>query len=82
MVLPPNTEGLPAPPPYIFFGVEFQRSEYEKAVWYKNQWVAQRYNNPASCYWFYLTALSDPGGIYKAHSSKFRPWDGSVACEP
>lgn len=82
MVLPPNTEGLPAPPPIVLFGVEYERTEYDKAVWYKNQWAAQRFNNPSSCYWFYLTALSDPGGIYKVHSSKFRPWDGSVACEP
>jgi hypothetical protein len=82
MVLPPNTYGLPPAPPTTvttFAGsVTFYPNEYDKAVWNKNVWITQRYAN--GCYALHLTALSDPGGIYKVLSAKFKTEDSSVPC--
>lgn len=73
MVLPPNTDGLPPAPPTTYASlagpITFYPSEYEKSVWNKNVWLDQRYTD--GCYFLYLTALSDPGGIYNIYSGKF-----------
>ena len=85
MVLQPNTVGLtPAPPTVIqtLMGpVTIYPNDYEKAVWNKNQWITHRYAFPFSCYGFYLTALSNPGGIYNLRNDHFVPYDATISCE-
>ena len=82
LVLPPNINGLPPAPPTTYSTlagpVTFYPSEYEKSVWNKNVWLDQRYKN--GCYSRYMTALSDPGGIYNIFSGKFTT-ETPAACE-
>ncbi len=84
MVLPPCYDGMPEPPsiqiPILTGGtMTIPPSEYEKARYYKQMWLAQRYTN--GCYSLYLTALSNPGGVYKLLSAKFRTEDPTQGCE-
>ena len=84
-VLQPNTNGLdPAPAtviPTVFGLTTIYPTDYQKAVWNKEQWITHRYAFPFSCYSFYLTALSDPGGIYNVRDDHFVPFDATLSCE-
>jgi hypothetical protein len=73
MVLPANTEKLSAPPG--------NKNDYETAIWYWSHWLDVRYLPASACYHLHLTALSDPGGIYKIFDVAFRPTDGAP-CNP
>lgn len=84
-VLQPNTNGLtPAPTttiPTLTGPVTIYPTDYQKAVWNKNQWITNRYAFPFSCYSFYLTALSSPGGIYNLRDDHFVPFDATLPCQ-
>lgn len=73
MVLPSNTAKLAAPPG--------KKSGYEEAIWYWSHWLKVRYLPASACYHLHLTALSDPGGVYKIFDAAFRPTDG-MPCTP
>lgn len=84
MVLPPNHDGLPEPPSITITmigggSVVIPPSEYDKARWYKQHWIDDRYLN--GCYSLNLVALSNPGGIYKLFSAKFRTEDSTQGCD-
>ena len=71
MVLPPNTDGLPAAPAGT--------SDYRSGVWDKERWLNSRFAN--GCYHLVLTALSDPGGIYPV-TNVFFSADTAAPCSP
>jgi hypothetical protein len=73
MVLPANFANLAAPPG--------KPSGYQLAVWNRDHWLQARFLPASACYHLHLTALSDPGGIYKIFDVAFRPSDAKP-CTP
>ncbi len=91
MVLQPDMKGL-APAPTVTIQtlggtVTIYPTQYAKAVWNKNQWIASRYGKPFSCFSWSLYAVSnhpDQGSLgnqgYYVFESAFPPFDPTSPC--
>jgi hypothetical protein len=91
MVLQADMTGLPPAPSTTIQAlggpITIAPSPYEKAVWNKNQWIANRYGAPFSCYGWSLYAISnhpDQGSLgnqgYFVFEAEFSPFDASLPC--
>lgn len=86
MVLPANFANLAVPPGTTYKSlsgptITIGPNAYELAVWNRDHWLKARFLPASACYHLHLTALSDPGGVYKIFDVAFRPSDAKP-CTP
>ena len=86
MVLPANFVNLAAPPVMTYKTLTGQTvtiptNPYTLAIWNRDHWLKARFLPASACYHLHLTALSEPGGVYKIFDAAFRPTDGKP-CPP